>query len=110
MTYFREKTDHATQPEPNVVQPEPTVIQPEPEMSLYSCGLDMWNGWSEKDYQSRLYMDTRREREAERQRKIWMDNVREDLKEKNIDLTRIDDATRNREVWRSLVRASSSAP
>src|SRR6218665_1237624 len=44
-----------------------------------------------------------------RQRKIWMDNVREDLKEKNIDLTRIGEATRNREVWRNLVRASSSA-
>ena len=37
-----------------------------------------------------------------------MNNVREDLKEKNIDLTRIGEATRNREVWRSL-RASSSA-
>src|SRR6218665_1960308 len=44
-----------------------------------------------------------------RQRKTWMDNVREDLKEKNIDLTRIGEATRNREVWRNLVRASSSA-
>ena len=33
-----------------------------------------------------------------------MDNVREDLKEKNIDLTRIGEATRNREVWRNLVR------
>ena len=44
-----------------------------------------------------------------RQRKTWMDNVREDLKEKNIDLTRIGGATRNREVWRNLVRASSSA-
>jgi len=32
-----------------------------------------------------------------------MDNVREDLKEKHIDLTRIGEATRNREVWRSLV-------
>ena len=44
-----------------------------------------------------------------RQRKIWMGNDREDLKEKNIDLTRIGETTRNREVWRSLVRASSSA-
>ena len=43
------------------------------------------------------------------QRKTWMGNVREDLKEKNIDLTRIGEATRNREVWRSLARASSSA-
>ena len=33
-----------------------------------------------------------------RQRKIWMDNIREDLKEKNIDLTMIGEATRNREV------------
>jgi len=40
-------------------------------------------------------------------RRTWMDNVREDLKEKNIDLTRIGEATRNRDVWRSLVRASS---
>src|SRR6218665_1770328 len=44
-----------------------------------------------------------------RQSKTWMDKVREDLKEKNIDLTRIGEVTRNREVWRSLVRASSSA-
>src|SRR6218665_82304 len=44
-----------------------------------------------------------------RQRKTWMDNVREDPKERNIDLTRIGEATRNREVWRNLVRDSSSA-
>src|SRR6218665_950877 len=44
-----------------------------------------------------------------RQRKTWMDNVREDLKGRNIDLTRIGEATRNREVWTNLVRASSSA-
>ena len=44
-----------------------------------------------------------------RQRKIWMDNVREELKEKNIDLSRIDEATSNRKVWRSLERTSLSA-
>jgi len=38
-----------------------------------------------------------------RQRKIWMDNVRKHLEEKNIDLSRIGEATRNREVQRSLV-------
>ena len=38
-----------------------------------------------------------------RQRKIWMDNVREDLNEKNFDLTRIGEATRNREVWMRLI-------
>ena len=44
-----------------------------------------------------------------RQRKIWMDNARKDLNEKNIEVTRIGEVTRNREVLRSLVRASSSA-
>src|SRR6218665_3305019 len=44
-----------------------------------------------------------------RQRKTWMDNIREDLKEKNIDLTRIGEATRNIEIWRNILRASSSA-
>src|SRR6218665_3128279 len=33
-----------------------------------------------------------------RQRKTWMDNVMENLKEKDNDLTRIGEATRNREV------------
>ena len=32
-----------------------------------------------------------------------MDNAGKDLKEKNIDFTRIGEATRNSEVWRSLV-------
>jgi len=53
------------------------------------------------------HVDGRRSRE--RQRKIWMDNVREGLKKKNINMIRIGKATRNREGWRSLVRASSSA-
>ena len=41
-----------------------------------------------------------------RQRKTWMDNLREDLKEKNIDLTRIGEATRKRgleESCKSLI-------
>ena len=37
-------------------------------------------------------------RNRRRQRKIWMDNVRKNLMEKNIDLTRIGQATRNREI------------
>ena len=75
-----------------------------------SCGLDMWNGWREKDYQSRIYMDTWREREAEggKGRSGWTMSGKT-MKEKNIDLTRIGEGTRNREVWRSLVRASSLA-
>jgi len=44
------------------------------------------------------------------QMKLCMDNVREDLKQKHIDLTRSGETTRNRVVWkRSHVRASSSA-
>ena len=42
-------------------------------------------------------------------RKIWMDNVKEGLKEKNIDLIRIGEAIKNREFWMSLVRVSLSA-
>src|SRR6218665_3059695 len=46
----------------------------------------------------------RQKKNRGRQRKTWMDNVREDLKEKNIDLTcRIYESTKNREVWRNLV-------
>src|SRR6218665_716674 len=56
-----------------------------------------------------LHGHVKGKRSRGRQRKTWMDNVREDLKERNIDLTRIGEATRNREVWRNLVRASSSA-
>src|SRR6218665_2025859 len=44
-----------------------------------------------------------------RQRKIWMDNVKEDMKEKNNDLTRIGEATRNRglvESYKSLIVSS----
>jgi len=48
-------------------------------------------------------------RSRRRQTKIWMDSVRKDLRKKNIDLTRIGEATRNKDVWRSLVRTSSSA-
>ena len=99
------------------------------------CGLGMWSGWK----MGRLPIAALRgqvegKSSRGRQRKIWMNNVilevachqrcyitcriynynynynvREDLKEKNIDLARISEATRNREVWRSLVRASSSA-
>jgi len=38
-----------------------------------------------------------------------MDNVREDLSDKSIDLTNIGEITRNRETWRSLLGALSSA-
>ena len=73
-----------------------------------------WFGHAERMEEKRLpnaalHGHVEGKRSRGRQRKTWMDNVREDLKERNIDLTRIGEATRNREVWRSLVRASSSA-
>lgn len=55
-----------------------------------------------------LYGHAEGKRSRGRQRKIWIDNIRGDLKEKNTDLTRIGEASRNRELWRSLVRASLS--
>src|SRR6218665_3861363 len=73
-----------------------------------------WFGHVERMEEKRLpnadlYGHVEGKRSRGRQRKTWMDNVREDLKEKNIDLTRIGKATRNRDIWRNLVRASSSA-
>ena len=58
-----------------------------------------------------LHGHVEEKRSRGRQRKTWMGNVMEDLKEKNIDLTRIGEATRNREVLSGGVfeRASSSA-
>ena len=44
-----------------------------------------------------------------RQRKRWMDNVRVDLEEIHIHLSIAYGETKNREVWRNIIRASSSA-
>ena len=49
------------------------------------------------------------ERSRGRQPKPWMDSIREDQKEMNIDMSRAKDLIRNRQVWRSHVRASSSS-
>ena len=72
---------------------------------VWTCGTD----GSRKTANRTLHGHVDGKNSRWRQRNSWMDNVREDLKEKNIDLTRIGWATRNREVWRSLVRISSSA-
>lgn len=42
------------------------------------------------------------------QRKTWMDNIKEDLGEKGTDLAGIGETIKNRELWRSFVKASSS--
>ena len=54
-----------------------------------------WSPPGKRPRNSYMTMDLNKEK----QRETWIDNVREDLKEKNIDLTRIGEATRNREVW-----------
>jgi len=49
------------------------------------------------------------ERSRVRPRKRWMDNVREDLEERGIQLSTAYGKTKDREVWRSIIRASFSA-
>src|SRR6218665_2971976 len=49
------------------------------------------------------------ERSRGRQRKKWMDNVREDLDDRDIQLSTTYGKTKNREVWRNIIRVSSSA-
>ena len=51
----------------------------------------------------------RGERSRGRQRKKWMDNVREDLEKRHMQLSTAYGKTKNREVWRNIIRASSSA-
>jgi len=59
----------------------------------------MWSRWRGKRLPvMALQGHVKGKRSRGRQRKIWMDNVREDLMEKNIDLTRICEGTRNGEV------------
>src|SRR6218665_62728 len=48
----------------------------------------------------------RGERSRGRQRKRWMDNVREDLYERRIQLSMTYGKTKNREVWRNIIRTS----
>jgi hypothetical protein len=48
------------------------------------------------------------ERSRGRQRKTWMDNVKEDLKSKGTDLTVVGEAIRDRTLWKKFIRASSS--
>jgi hypothetical protein len=48
------------------------------------------------------------ERSRGRQRKTWMDNIKEDLREKGTSLAEIGETIRNREVWRNFVKAPSS--
>ena len=73
--------------------------------------MDMWDGWREKD-QSRLYMDTFREREAEEEEDLDEQSQGRPEGEKYLldKLTWIGEATRNREAYyrSSLARASSS--
>src|SRR6218665_1959730 len=50
----------------------------------------------------------RGERSRGRPRKRWMEDVREDLEERGIQLSTAYGKTKNREVWRSIIRTSSS--
>src|SRR6218665_445996 len=75
-----------------------------------SCGFDIVERVEEERLPiAAFHGHVEGKRSRGRQRKIWMDNAKEYLKEKDINLARIGETIRNREVWRSLVRASSSA-
>jgi len=57
-------------------------------MAVYTVGGLCVIVYGFTSYQSQLYMDTWREREAggiKGRYNVWMNNVREDMKEKNID-------------------------
>ena len=47
------------------------------------------------------------ERSRGRQRKTWMDNIREDLKKQNTEISKISEIVRDREKWRNFIKASS---
>jgi len=49
------------------------------------------------------------DRSRGRQMKRWIDNAREDSEERGIRLSTAYGQSKNREVWRSIIRASSSA-
>jgi len=74
--------------------------------------LDLRKGWNEKDYHKNaaLHGHVRGERSKGRQRKRWMNNVREDLEERGVglQLSTAYGKTKNIKVW-SIIRASSSA-
>jgi len=53
-----------------------------------------------------LYITGNRSRE--RQRKTWMDNVKEDLRTHNIDIRDVTDLTRDTTIWEESCTNSSS--
>src|SRR6218665_183597 len=53
-----------------------------------------------------LHGHVRGERSRRRHRKRWMDNVKEDLEERGIQLSTTYGKAKIREVWRSIIRAS----
>jgi len=59
---------------------------------VWTCGTDGGRKTTNRGF---TWTRGGKEKQKGGQRKIWMDNVREHLKEKNIDLTRIGEATRN---------------
>ena len=56
-----------------------------------------------------LHGHARGERSRGRPRKRWMEDVREDLEERGIQLSTAYGKTKNREAWRSIIRTSSPA-
>jgi len=67
-------------------------------------------GWKEKELPNAApHGHVRGERSRGRPRKRWMDNAGEDLEERGIQLFTAYGKTKNIEVWRNVIRGSSSA-
>jgi len=54
-----------------------------------------------------LHVHIEGERSRGRQRKTWMDNIIEDLKKQNTEISKISGIIRNREKCRNFITASS---
>ena len=56
-----------------------------------------------------LYSNVEGTRSRGRQAKTWMDNVKQDLKDQNLEMRNAGNITRDRSKWRGLAKTSSSA-
>ena len=64
-----------------------------------------WFGHVKRMDANRLPTKVNGRRNRRRQSKTWMDNIKEDLKARNMDITAAAEVTRDREKWRWIVQS-----
>ena len=64
-----------------------------------------WFGHGKRMDANRLPTKVNGKRNKGRQSKTWMDNIKEDLKARNMDITAAAEVTRDREKWRWIVQS-----